>query len=92
MATHHEARRLEYIARDVDGLAAMLEREAKDLRAFATLLKEQEDNGTPLRTDEKHNIRNNTRRAVFNSMHTSGFNSSVETLLGSLDRLVDEEA
>lgn len=91
MATHHEARRVEMIARDIDGLAATLKAEVKRLEQYAALLRDIKEDGTPLDSTEKHNIRNNTRRAAFEPMRSGGLVTSVETMLYSLDRFVEED-
>lgn len=91
MATHHEARRVEQIARDVDNLALHLKREVKRLEEFATALRDVKDDGKPLDSSEKFNIRNNTRRVAFESMRTGGHVTSVETMLYSLDRFVEDD-
>lgn len=91
MATNHEARHIEQIARDVMKVAAHLKAEVKRLEEFAVLLREMPNDGTPLRSDEKFNIRNNTRHVAFEAMRTSGMVTSVETMLYSLDRFVEED-
>jgi hypothetical protein len=91
MATHHEQRTIQYIARDVESLAASLEQDAKRLRDYAALLKAVENDSKPLDATEKFNIRSNTRRVIFDPMRSAGYAVSVETLLYALDRMVEGE-
>lgn len=92
MATHHESRKVEYIARDLDQLAAHLQRDADRLRNFAELLRTSVNNdGEALDSVTKHNIKENTRRAAFEPMRSAGYATSVESLMHTLDRFVSEE-
>lgn len=92
MATHHEARRVEYIAKDIDTLAANLEAEAKRLRYLSNVLRvDIPDNGTPLDPTERHNIRENVRRAMFGPLRSTGYAVSMETMMYTLDRFVEGE-
>lgn len=91
MATHHEARQVEYMAKDIDSLAATLESEARRLREFTSLMRDIEDDGKPLDSTEKQNIRSNVRRMIFGPMRSAGYAVSVETMLYSLDRFIEEE-
>lgn len=93
MPTHDEARRIEYIAKDIDSLARDLETEAKRLRDFTALMRDIEGDGgdKPLTTVEKFNIRSNVRRMIFGPMRSAGYAVSVETLLHSLDRFIEDE-
>jgi uncharacterized protein YecA (UPF0149 family) len=92
MATHHQARQIEYIAKDIDQMAAHLKRDVQRLENFAELLRTSvEDNGEELTTQDKYNIRQNALRAVFEPMRSAGYAVSVETFIYTIDRLIDGE-